>query len=204
MAPFARLLSCLIVLVVVFLLMFEESVRTRLFVYLCEVHPAPPTASADVIYVLGGGQSSLEKRFSIAASLYKDQIARRVLILSRPGITEYSAVLGRNLTNDEWAYGKLSELGIRRSDIETVPVEKSFFGTLSEAAALSNLAKSRGYKTLILVTSDYHTKRVWKSFSTLMEHTEVTLYIYPAADPATILNLTGELAKLMMYRIFLL
>ena len=34
-----------------------------------------------------------------------------------------------------------------------------------------------------------------------MEHTDVTLYIYPAADPATILNLTGELAKLMVYRI---
>lgn len=136
MALYARLLSGLVVLVVVFLLMFEESVRTRLLVYLCEVHPAPPAASADAIYVLGGGQSSLEKRFSIAASLYKDQIARRVLILNRPGITEYSDVLGRNLTNDEWAYGKLSELGIRRSDIETVPVEKSFFGTLSEAAAL--------------------------------------------------------------------
>ena len=204
MAPYGRLLFGLVVFVVVFLLMFEESVRTRLLIHLCEAHPAPPAASADAIYILGGGQSSLEKRFSIAASLYKDQIARRVLILSRPGITEYSTVLGRNLTNDEWAYGKLSDLGIHRSDMETVPVEKSFFGTLSEAAAISGLVKNRGYKKLILVTSDYHTKRVWKSFSTLMEHTDVTLYIYPAADPATILNLTGELAKLMVYRIFLL
>jgi uncharacterized SAM-binding protein YcdF (DUF218 family) len=204
MALFARWLSGLIVLVVVFLLMFEESVRTRLLVHLCEVHPAPPAASADVIYVLGGGQPSLEKRFPIAASLYKRQIAGRVLILSRPGITEYSAVLGRNLTNDEWAYGKLSELGISRSDIETVPVEKSFFGTLSEAAAISGLVKNRGYKTLILVTSDYHTQRVWKAFSTLMENKDVALYIYTAADPATILNLTQELAKLMVYKIFLL
>ena len=204
MALYARLLFGLIVLVAVFMLMFEEPVRARLLVHLCEVHPVPSAASADVIYVLGGGQSSLEKRFPVAASLYKDQIARRVLILSRPGITEYSAGLGRNLTNDEWAYGKLSELGISRLDIETVPVEKSFFGTLSEAAALSNLVKSRGYTTLILVTSDYHTKRVWKSFSKLMEHADVTLYIYTAADPATILNLTRELAKLLVYRIFLL
>jgi uncharacterized SAM-binding protein YcdF (DUF218 family) len=204
MALYARWLSGLIVLIVVFLLMFEESVRARLLVHLCEVHPAPPAASADVIYVLGGGQSSLEKRFPIAASLYKDQIARRVLILSRPGITEYSADLGRNLTNDEWAYGKLSELGISRSDIESVPVEKSFFGTLSEAAAISNMVKRRGYKTLILVTSDYHTQRVWKAFSTLMENKDVTLFIYSAADPATILNLTQELAKLMVYKIFLL
>jgi len=126
------------------------------------------------------------------------------LILSRPGITEYSAALGRNLTNDEWAYGKLSELGISRSDIETVPVEKSFFGTFSEAAALSRLVKRRGYKTLILVTSDYHTQRVWKTFSTLMENTDVTLYIYTAADPATIMNLTRELAKLLVYKAFLL
>lgn len=204
MVLYARLLFGLIVLVAVFLLMFEEPVRSRLLVYLCEVHPTPPAASADAIYVLGGGQSSLEKRFPIAASLYKDQVARRVLILSRPGITEYSADLGRNLTNDEWAYGKLSELGISRSDIETVPVEKSFFGTLSEAAAISNLVKRRGYKTLILVTSDYHTQRVWKSFSKLMGNTDVTLYIYTAADPATILNLTRELAKLLVYRIFLL
>ena len=204
MALYARLLLGWIVLVAVFLLMFDESVRARLLVYLCEVHPAPPAASADAIYVLGGGQSSLEKRFPIAASLYKDQIARKVLILSRPGITEYSAALERNLTNDEWAYGKLSELGISRSDIETVPVEKSFFGTLSEAAALSSLVKRRGYKTLILVTSDYHTQRVWKSFSKLMEHSDVTLYIDTAADPATIINLTRELAKLLVYSAFLL
>jgi len=204
MALYARLLSGLIVLLVVCLLVFQESVQTRLLAYLCEVHPAPPAASADAIYVLGGGQSSLEKRFPIAASLYKDQIARRILILSRPGITEYSASLGRNLTNDEWAYGKLSELGISRSDIETVPVEKSFFGTLSEAAAISSLVKSRGYKTLILVTSDYHTQRVWKSFSKLMEHSDVALYIYAAADPATILNLIRELAKLLVYSVFLL
>lgn len=184
--------------------MSEEAVRTRLLVHLCEVHPAPPASSVDAIYVLGGGQTSLEKRFPIVASLYKDQIARRVLILSRPGITEYSAGLRRNLTNDEWAYGKLSELGINRSDIETVPVEKSFFGTLSEAAAISSLVKDRGYKTLILVTSDYHTQRVWKTFSTLMKNTDITLYIYTAADPATILNLTRELAKLLVYNIFLL
>ncbi|HWF61696.1 MAG TPA: ElyC/SanA/YdcF family protein [Nitrospira sp.] len=204
MALYARLLSCVMVLVVVFLLMFEESVRTRLLVHLCEAHPVPPATSVDVIYVLGGGQSSLEKRFPIAASLYKDQIAGRVLILSRPGITEYSTALGRNLTNDEWAYGKLSELGISRSDIETVPAEKGFFGTLSEAAGISSLVKSRGYKTLILVTSDYHTKRVWKSFSKLLENTDVALYIYTAADPSTILNLIPELAKLLVYRIFLL
>lgn len=204
MALYARLLSGLVVLVVVFLLMFEESVRTRLLVHLCEVHPVPPAASVDVIYVLGGGQPSLEKRFPVAAALYKDQIARRVLILSRPGITEYSTALGRNLTNDEWAYGKLNELGISRSDIETVPAEKGFFGTLSEAAALSSLVKGRGYKTLILVTSDYHTKRVWKSFSTLMKNMDVTLYIYTAVDSATTLNLIRELAKLMVYGIFLL
>lgn len=204
MALYARLLSCLIVLVVAFLLMFEESVRTHLLAHLCEVHPAPPAASADGIYVLGGGQLSLEKRFPIAAALYKDQIATRVLILSRPGITEYSTDLGRNLTNDEWAYGKLSELGISRSDIETVPAEKGFFGTLSEAAALSSLVKSRGYKTLILVTSDYHTKRVWKSFSTPLQNTDVSLYIYAAADPSTLLTLIREFAKLLVYSVFLL
>lgn len=204
MALYARLLSCLIVLVVVFLLMFKESVRTHLLVHLCEVHPASPITSADGIYVLGGGQPSLEKRFPIAALLYKNQIARRVLILSRPGITEYSTDLGRNLTNDEWAYGKLSELGISHSDIETVSAEKGFFGTLSEAESVSSLVKSRGYKTLILVTSDYHTKRVWKSFSTLMENTGVTLYIYTATDHSTLLNLIRELAKLLVYSVFLL
>src|SRR5579862_8558340 len=53
------------------------------------------------IYVLGGGQKDLLSRFTTAADLYHQGMASKVLILSRPGLPEYSPVLGRNLTNDE-------------------------------------------------------------------------------------------------------
>ena len=114
-----------------------------------------------LIYVLGGNQDSLVNRFRKAASLYHKGFSKKILILSRPGITEFSPELGRNLTNNEWAIKELEKLNVRKEDVEPVSVQNNGFGTLSEARNLSDVVRKRGCNRLILVTSDYHTRRVF-------------------------------------------
>ena len=103
----------------------------------------------DAIYLLGGSQNSLQFKFNRTAMLYHQGICKKILILSRPGKTEFSSLLGRNLTNDEWAIQKLEDLGISKRDVEAVDIKRGFFGTFVEAKCISELVHKRGYKNLI-------------------------------------------------------
>ena len=152
-----------------------------------------------MIYVLGGNQDSLVKRFRKAASLYHKGFSKMILILSRPGITEFSPELGRNLTNDEWAIRELEKLNVRKEDIEPVSVGKKTFGTLSEAKDLLDIVRKKGCNRLILVTSDYHTRRVLHTFLKYGSDNSFELYIYGSEDEKDFKRLFIEYIKLFMY-----
>jgi uncharacterized SAM-binding protein YcdF (DUF218 family) len=172
------------------------------------IHPsktseALPERSPSVAYVLGGTEASLEKRFLLAAALYKEGTVAKVLFLSRSGKTHYDQDLGRNLTNDEWATHCLTDLGLSPSDLEPIVVPPRVFGTLGEADTVVEVTRLRGYQTLILVTSTYHTQRVWRTFTSLAAGQDVSLYIYAANDQVGGLALIWECLKLVVYKIFL-
>ncbi len=159
--------------------------------------------SPAVAYVLGGTEASLEKRFLRASALYKEGTVGKILFLSRSGKTRYSQDLGRNLTNDEWAIRYLTSLGLSPEDLDPIVVPARFFGTLGEADKLIEVTRVRGYKTLILVTSSYHTQRVWQTFISLAAGQDVTLYIYAANDEVGTLARIGECVKLGIYKLLL-
>ncbi len=153
-----------------------------------------------IIYVLGGSQKSLEYRFKIAASLYKNCQAHKILIFSRPGITEYDPLLGRNLTNNEWAIRRLEELGVQKEYIEPLSIKYVFFGTLAEARRVSREVINRNYDVLILVTSSYHTKRVFESFSNYLNNKGISVFTYSSDDSPELWGLFLEYFKLLLYR----
>ena len=155
-----------------------------------------------MIYVLGGNQDSLVNRFRKAASLYHKGFSKKILILSRPGITEFSPELGRNLTNNEWAIRELERLNVKKEDIEPVSVQKKGFGTLSEAKDLSDIARKKGCNRLILVTSDYHTRRVLHTFLKYGSDNSFELYIYGSEGKKDFIVLLSEYMKLLMYEHF--
>lgn len=171
---------------------------------------APLTLSGDsqlignVIYVLGGSAQSLQSRFYTASKLYKNGVAKKIIIDSDPSMTEYRVSMERNLTMNEWAIEHLVALGVKKEDIEPVSLEKGFFGTFQEAKGISDFVLKRGYKDLVLVTSSYHTMRTWKSFSKFLKDKGLNLYIYMAHDNPGIYTLLKEYVKLEVYDIFLL
>ena len=159
----------------------------------------PSPKSNHVIYVLGGSQSCLKKKFKTAADLYKRGAATRIWVLSLPGITQFDPARGRNLTNDEWAIDRLVDLGVKKEDIEPVSLEEGFFGTFAEAKGISTFMNTRCYRGVILVTSPYHTMRAWLTFSRLLKNRDTVLNVYASNDHANLRNLLLEYFKLVIY-----
>jgi len=160
-----------------------------------------PDASS-VAYVLGGTQDSLSFKWKTVARLYAERKVRNILILHKPGITEYSPVLGRNLTNDEWAIGKLKEEGVAAEAVEFVSVPPAIFDTFAETRVISALARSRRVDRLVLVSSTHHTRRVWLSFSHFNTDNAFESYIYGSEERASLSELLLENMKLGFYRYF--
>lgn len=155
-----------------------------------------------VAYVLGGTQDSLSYKWKTVGRLYAEGTVGKILVLHRPGITEYSPALGRNLTNDEWVAGKLKEEGVAAENLEFVPVPAATFGTFAEARAITVLARSRRVKRLVLVSSAHHTKRVWLSFSHFNADNAFEPFIYGSEERVGITELLLETMKLRFYRYF--
>ncbi len=174
---------------------------------LTKVEPLPETSSIsspaqsdNVVYVLGGSQNELIRKIGTAAELYHHGLCKRILSLSRPGITEYDHHLHRNLTNDEWFIKTLANSGVKKEDIELVTLKRRFFGTLTEAKSIADTASQRGYTHLVLVTSPYHTMRTWLAFSKYVNGRGIALSIYASNYHATLSELIFEYFKLLLYR----
>ncbi len=159
---------------------------------------------SSVAYILGGTQDSLGYKWKTVGRLYAEGAVRKILVLHRPGITEYSPALGRNLTNDEWAAGKLKEEGVGFEAIEFVSVPPATFNTFAEARVIAGLARSRKVKRLVLVSSMHHTKRVWLSISHFNADDAFEPYIYGSEERAGIIELLKENLKLRYYRYIVL
>ncbi len=160
--------------------------------------------SKKIIYVLGGSQKSLYHRFKTAARVYQESDAQKILILSRRGITEYDPLLGRNLTNDEWAIKKLKELGVQKRNIEPLFINYGLFGTLAEAKGVSQEVINKGYDVIILVSSPYHTARVRECFSKYLKDKDITIFVYGSDDYLPLWGLLIEYFKLLLYKTILL
>ena len=182
---------------------FRANLKDLMRKELIRIDLKPSKKIVDAIYILGGPQSSLKLKFKKAAELYHKGISKKILILSRPGKTEYSSLLGRNLTNDEWAIWKLEELGIPKNSIEPISIAPDFFGTLTEAKGISGLLKRRGYKSTILISSPYHTHRVKVSFEKFLKDHNVTFYVQGSGERRLLRQLIIELFKLKIYEYFL-
>ena len=157
----------------------------------------------DAAYVLGGSPDSLLLKFRKAALLYKKGIIGMILVPHRSGITEYYPKFKRNLKNDEWSIMKLKTLGIPESDIEIVHIDEGFFGTYSEAKTISALVRKKGYRSLLLITAPFHTKRTKLSFQNFIDP-GIKLVVASTEEKAGITELLSELIKFQVYKLFLL
>ena len=115
-----------------------------------------PLSEADAIVVLSGS-AALRERTQLAAKLYQDRRAARLILTNDNQRGSWSVTEQRNLFYYERARLELRALGVPEERIE-IP-QQAVSSTYEEALLLRDYAKAQGFHTLLVVTSAYHSRR---------------------------------------------
>lgn len=115
-----------------------------------------PLNSADAIVVFSGS-ATYEERTQRAAELYRKGVASRIILTNDGGQGGWSSTEQRNPFFYEMARDNLLRFGVPASHIEVVYPPVS--GTYEEASVVRNYAEMRALRSLLIVTSAYHSRR---------------------------------------------
>lgn len=133
-----------------------------------------PLAKSDVILVLGGSSTFIE-RTRKAAELYQKGVAPKIFLTDDDERAGWSSEEQRNPKFVELAQKKLIEQGVSPSAIEIL--EPAVEGTIDEARAFAEKARTENIKSALLVTSAYHTRRARWTFENILSVQNVEIGI---------------------------
>jgi len=134
-----------------------------------------PLAQSDAIVLVGGG---FKERAPAAAMLYRDGYAPLVILANDGVFSGWSTKYNRNLYQVEWAEEVLVTLGVPREHIVKLPYYGS--ATMFDALAVKLYLFRSGLKKIIIVTSDYHSRRAFWTFKHVLKEYTADITIYPA------------------------
>ena len=122
-----------------------------------------PLDHADAIVVLSGS-STLSERVQHAASLYAQKRAPKILLTTDNRQGGWSTAEQRNPYFHEIAIIELNRLGVPPENVDVVRSPVS--STWEEAGVLSDYAKTHNLRSILIVTSSYHSRRALLTFRT--------------------------------------
>ena len=129
-----------------------------------------PASHADVLIVLSGDNYYAD-RAAHAAQLFRQGVA--------PEVVASGGMLRPNVSETELMEHDLIERGVPKDRI--LRADHPSDSTLEEASALEKLAEQRGWKTVVLVTSNYHTRRARYIFRKVFP-TKISVRVASAVD----------------------
>ncbi len=158
---------------------------------------------ADLIVVLGG---KAFERASHAAELFKSGFSKRVLVSGELVPDEIRAV-GLSLTEAELSRNVLVSKGVPKKLIILMNKGTS---TFEEAQAIKDLMTRRNYKSAIIVTSPFHSRRAILTFRFVFRGKDVKLMMSPSKEKnlalknwwtreEDLIDLNNEYIKLGLY-----
>lgn len=130
---------------------------------------------SDAIILMAGGFKS---RVPVAAKLYRDGYAPLVVLTNDGVIGGWSPKHNRNLYQVEWAEDELNKLGVPNSNIVKLPYYGS--ATIFDALAVKRYLLTAGLKKIIVVTSDYHTRRSLWTFKKTLQKYAIDVSVFSA------------------------
>lgn len=138
-----------------------------LIAFLSRAEPIAPVERdkdvAEAIFVFAGGHPRKE----FAAEVWR-RGAAPVLIVS-VGRFEWRRFAGLGLPGDVALRGAVEQVPpperhffvvVERGRAEALPIRRHRFGTRNEARALASLARERGWRSLVVISSGFHLRRV--------------------------------------------
>ncbi len=154
------------------------------------------------------GSSSYLERTQKAAELFKQGRAPLVLLTDDHTRGGWSSALQTNPFFVERAIDELIKHGVPEERIRIVPgVAES---TQSETVIVKNYAAAAGLKSILIITSGYHSRRALRTFRTTFAGTGVAIGLEPSSTgrqtpfwwlrPSGWREVAGEYGKLIYYR----
>jgi uncharacterized SAM-binding protein YcdF (DUF218 family) len=137
-----------------------------------------PPAPSDAIVVLAGGTPEREIE---AASLFASGLAPRVVLPRGPGEDGIAALAERHISVESIGALRvrvLHELGV--PDTAIVRLEPVVISTISEAALVADWAGGHGIRSLIVVSSAFHTARVKRTYRRVFDRRGVQVRVRAA------------------------
>ena len=139
-----------------------------------------PLEKADAIIVLAGAHTYVE-RTQKAAELFNKGTAPRVFLTDDGERAGWSAAEKRNPPFVELARSSLISQGVPAESIEIL--EPQVTGTIYEARVLAEKAKAENLRSVLLVTSAYHTRRALWTFEKYFAESNIKTELGVAAPP---------------------
>jgi uncharacterized SAM-binding protein YcdF (DUF218 family) len=140
-----------------------------------------PLERADAILILGGSSVYVE-RTEKAAELYKKGVANRILLSDDGERAGWSRLEKRNTPFVELAKKNLIQQGVAPENIEIL--EPQVTGTIYEAQNLKKKLEGTNWKSILIITSAYHTRRALWTFERVLPdgNTEIGIESPPAGQ----------------------
>lgn len=132
---------------------------------------------ADVILVLAGS-SVFQERTDKAADLYKQGIAPKIVLTDDGERGGWSKIEQRNPPFVEMARKNLIAGGVPAEAVEIIKPAGS--GTIYEAQIFSEKVAQTDWKSVLLVTSAYHTRRTLRTFENELKNKNIEVGIASA------------------------
>ena len=139
------------------------------------VHSGPQRAQA--LVVMAG---SPRERLPAAVHLYRQGAAPTILLTNDGILSAWSPEQQRNLYQVEWAELELLQEGVPPEAIVILPYTVS--GSMYDARHALAYARAQGLESLLVVTSDYHTRRSLWCFQRAAGAEPLELGVVPAQD----------------------
>lgn len=137
-----------------------------------------PLASADAIVVMSGSSAYLERTHK-ATQLYREGRAPLVLLTNDGQRGGWSSAQQRNPYFFERATEELIKAGVPEDKIRIVPgVAES---TREESQVIRDYALNERFRSVLVVTSSYHSRRVLSSLRNACADTGVTVGLEPSS-----------------------
>jgi uncharacterized SAM-binding protein YcdF (DUF218 family) len=133
-----------------------------------------PLAPADVIVVLSGS-AVYRERTQRAAEYYRQGLASRILLTNDNLRGEWSSAEQRNPFFYERARDNLFRLDVPADRVEVLPTTVT--STYDEALALREYAITNKLRSLLVVTSAYHSRRVLWTFGKVFRQTGIAINV---------------------------
>ena len=135
-----------------------------------------PLPKADAILVLSNA-TTYQERSQYAAALWNQQRGPRVLLTNDRTLSGWSEPEKRNPLFVELMTKELERSGVNHDAIEFLPGEVA--STYDEAVALRGYAEQHKLKSVLVVTSAYHSRRALSIFRQVFSDSDVKIGLEP-------------------------